>query len=166
MLQFLTFMGACIVRIFQYISNKMQRYTVYSYLETALPVSGATSNHHQEHIQLYLQHLVFVTPLLLPAAIVEEMEFQLFHAKAAGSSNGVTNTRCCKFNCMRSWWWVVVPPETCRAVSRWNKLCNVASCWIYIETLRNCWHILYFRNSKIKFLMPGTRIPVQAFTFP
>ena len=59
---------------FLYISNKMQRYTVYLYLETALHVSGGTSTHHQELIKLYLQHLVFVTPLLLPAAIVEEME--------------------------------------------------------------------------------------------
>jgi hypothetical protein len=69
-------MGPCIVNIFQYTcrSNKMQRYTLYLYLETALHVSGATSNHHQEHIQLYLQHLVFVTPLLLSAAIVEELE--------------------------------------------------------------------------------------------
>jgi len=50
--------------------------TLYSllYLETALHVSGGTSIHHQERIQLYLQHLVFVTPLLLPAAIVEELE--------------------------------------------------------------------------------------------
>jgi hypothetical protein len=39
--------------------------------------------HHQELKELNLEHLVFVTPLLLPAAI------------AAGSSNGVTNTRCC-----------------------------------------------------------------------
>jgi hypothetical protein len=45
---YLTFMGPCIVSIFQYISNKMQRYTVYLYLETALrfgwhfhPSSGA-----------------------------------------------------------------------------------------------------------------------------
>jgi hypothetical protein len=44
------------------------------YLETALHVSGGTSTHHQERKQLYLQHLVFVTPLLLPAAIVEELE--------------------------------------------------------------------------------------------
>jgi hypothetical protein len=47
------------------------------YLETALLVSGGTSTHHQERKQLYLQHLVFVTLLLLPAAI------------AAGSSNSV-----------------------------------------------------------------------------
>jgi hypothetical protein len=44
------------------------------YLETALHVSGGTSTHHQERIQLYLQHMVFVTPLLLSAAIVEELE--------------------------------------------------------------------------------------------
>jgi hypothetical protein len=69
-------MGPCIVIIFQHISNKMQLCTVYLYLETALHVSGDT--HHQERKQLYLQHLVFVTPLLLPAAI------------AASSSNGVT----------------------------------------------------------------------------
>ena len=56
----------------------MQRYTIYLYLESALDVSGGTSTHHQEHTQLYLQHLVFVTPLLPPAAIVEELEL-VFH---------------------------------------------------------------------------------------
>jgi hypothetical protein len=66
----LTFIGPCIVSI----SNKKQRYTVYLYLKTALHVSGGTSTHHQERIQLYLQHLVFITPLLLSAAIVEELE--------------------------------------------------------------------------------------------
>jgi len=60
------------------------------YLETTLNVSGGISTHHQERIQLYLQHLVFVTPLLLLATI------------AAGSSNGVTDTRCCRYSCMRS----------------------------------------------------------------
>jgi hypothetical protein len=52
----------------------MQRHTVYLYVETALHVSGGTSTHHQERIQLYLQHLVFVTLLLLSVAIMEEME--------------------------------------------------------------------------------------------
>jgi hypothetical protein len=69
-------MDPCIVSVFQYtcMSNKMQLYTVYLYLETALHVSGGTSTHHQERIQLYLQHLVFFTPLLLSAAFVEELE--------------------------------------------------------------------------------------------
>jgi hypothetical protein len=63
-------MGKFIVSI----SKKMQRHTVYLYLETTLHVSDGTSTHHQERIQLYRQHLVFVTPLLLSAAIVEELE--------------------------------------------------------------------------------------------
>jgi hypothetical protein len=52
----------------------MQRYTVYLYVETALHILNGTSTHHQERLQLYLQHLVFVTLLLLSAAIVEELE--------------------------------------------------------------------------------------------
>jgi hypothetical protein len=55
-------------------SNKMQRYTVYLYLETALHVSGGISTHHHESIQLYLQHLVWRTP---PTA--HSNRFQLFH---------------------------------------------------------------------------------------
>ena len=82
-----------------YIQQNATLHTLF-YLETALHVSGGTNTHHQERKQLYLQHLVFVTPL------------------AAGRSNGVTNTTCCRYSCLRSWWWVVVPPETCRAVSR------------------------------------------------
>src|SRR5215475_5455712 len=99
----LTFMGPCIVSI----SNKMQRYTVYLYLETALHVSGGTSTHHQERIQLYLQHLVFVTPLLLCAVggVRHPQHTQtgsISSTIAADSSNGVTNTRCCRYSCMRS----------------------------------------------------------------
>ena len=73
-------MGPSIVIIFQYISNKMQRYTFYLYLETALHVLHGISTHHQEYTQLYLQHLALVRPLLLPAA---------------GSSNGFTDTAVC-----------------------------------------------------------------------
>ena len=86
-------MGPCIVNIFQYIYNKMPCYTVYLYLETALHTSGGTSTHHQDRIQLYLQHLVFVRPLLLPAAS-GNVDVEQF-------------------------------PDI-------NKLCNVASCCIYI----------------------------------
>ena len=90
--------------LFQYMSNKMQLYTLYLYLKTALHVSGGTATHHQERIQLYLQHLVFVTPIMLSAAIVEELEleFQLLHPKHEEQY-----------------------PDL-------NKLCNVASFWIYI----------------------------------
>jgi hypothetical protein len=97
----------------------MQRYTVYLYLETALHVFGGISTNHQERIQLYLQYLLFVTPLLLSAAIVEELEpvvcavDGVHHPQhtqtgsnsctiAADSSNGVTNTRCRTCSCMHS----------------------------------------------------------------
>ena len=43
------------------------------YPETALHVSGGTITHLQERRHLYLQHLVFVTPSLLPVAIVQEL---------------------------------------------------------------------------------------------
>ena len=50
-------------------------FTQFTYFwKTALHVSGGISTHHQEHTQLYLQNLVLVKPLLLPAAIVEELE--------------------------------------------------------------------------------------------
>jgi len=105
------------------------------YLETALHVSGGTTTHQQERKQLYLQHLVFVTPYCyLPLSWKSWNWFEcavggLRHPQytqtgsssskiAADSSNGVTNTRCCRYSCLCSLLWVVVPPETCRAVSR------------------------------------------------
>ena len=98
------------------------------HLETALHISGGTTTHHQERKQLYLQHVVFVRPLLLPAAIAktglhvsggttthhqERKQLYLQHvifvrplllpaAIAAGSSNGLTNTTCCRYSCLRS----------------------------------------------------------------
>jgi hypothetical protein len=71
------------ILIYSYIQQDVTFHSLF-YLETALHVSGGTSTHHKEHKQLYLQHLVFVTPLLLSVA------------RAAGSSNGVKNTRCCR----------------------------------------------------------------------
>jgi len=115
-----TMHGQPTINILIYVQQYATLHSLF-HLETALHVSDVTTTHHQELIQLYLQHLVFVRPLLLPAVI------------AAGSSNGLTNTRCWRYSCLRSWWWVEVPPETCRAVSRWNKLCNVAYCWTYIR---------------------------------
>ena len=58
--------------MFQSITNKMQRYTVYFckllYIFRVDPPPIIRS------LTLYVQHLVFVTPLLLPAATVEESQ--------------------------------------------------------------------------------------------
>jgi len=34
------------------------------------------------------------------------------------SSNGLNNARYCRYSDMSSWWWVEMPPVTCRAVCR------------------------------------------------
>ena len=86
---------------FYYISNKMQRYTVYLYLETAVHVSGCTSTHHQEHIQLYLQHAVDT----------------VVYAPDDG--------------------WRYSPKHVEQFLDI-NKLCNVASCWIYSRIYLRC----------------------------
>jgi hypothetical protein len=65
------------------------------YLETDLHVLGGTSTHHQEYMQLYLRHLVLITPLLLPAAI------------AAGSSNGLIITTSCIIHYLNPNSWTV-----------------------------------------------------------
>jgi hypothetical protein len=52
---------------------------------------------------------------------------------AADSSNGVKNNRCSRYICLRSWWWVVYHEKQVEQFPDINKLCNVASCWIYIR---------------------------------
>jgi hypothetical protein len=82
----------------------MQSHRVHLYLETALNVSGGTSTHHQERIQLYLQHLVIVTPLLLPAAITVDIV-------VCAPNDG--------------WWY---HPKHVEQFPDINKMCKVASC--------------------------------------
>jgi len=99
--------------ILQYIPIYIQQDTTLHslfYLKTALHVSGGTSTHHQERKQLYLQHLVFVTPLLLPVAIVEELGLVWV---------------CCGWRILKYYYDI-------------NKLYNVVSCWIYIRILLWC----------------------------
>ena len=84
----------------------MQCYTVYLSVENAPHVSGGISAHHQECIQLYLQRLVLVKPLLLPVAVITVVcapdDGRRYHPKHVEQF-----------------------PEI-------NELCNIASCWIYI----------------------------------
>ena len=59
--------------------------------KTALHVLGGIFN-HQEHIQLYLQHLVLVKPLLLPTTIAEELELVLVWCGAVATAPKQINT--------------------------------------------------------------------------
>jgi hypothetical protein len=123
----LTFMGPCFLSIFQYMSNRMQRYTVHLYLETALHVSGGTSTHHQESIQLYLQH------------------FFICH----------TVTAICRYRGRvgtgLSVLWVAYAstPEQFPDIS---KLCKVVSCWIYIGVLFGAHSILHISKIRVNNL--------------
>ena len=91
-----------LLRIFWYISNNMQLCTLYLSLQTALHVSSGISNHHQEHTQLYLQHLALAKLLLLPAVIMKSWNCSSNSSTtAAGSSNVLTSTRCCTYSCVR-----------------------------------------------------------------
>jgi hypothetical protein len=95
--------------------------------------------------------------------------------KVADGNNGVTNARCC----MRSWWRVEVPPETCWAVCRYNKLCNVPYCWIYIGLFLQCtdtWtlNLIFLPSKHVGAVGWGTalqagrsqvRFPIASFEF-
>jgi len=81
-----------------YISNKMQRYTVYFiwkllHIFWVVPPPIIRSTYNCIYSIWYLSHRYCYLPLV------------------AGSCNGVTNTRCCSYSCMCSWWWVGIPPE-------------------------------------------------------
>jgi hypothetical protein len=69
----LTFKGPCIANVFPSITKKMQCYTIRSILQNALQVSGGSLANHQG-FKLYIEHRVFVKLLLLPFAIVEELD--------------------------------------------------------------------------------------------
>jgi len=61
------------IPIYSYIQQDANLHSLL-YLESVLHISGVTSIHHQECIQLYLHNLAIVTPLLLSAVLVEELE--------------------------------------------------------------------------------------------
>ena len=63
---------------------------------------------------LYMFRVVF--PPIIRSTIQFPHHTQTSSTVLAGSSNGLTSTRYCKYSCVCSWWWVEIPPETSRAV--------------------------------------------------
>jgi hypothetical protein len=156
-------MGPCIVSIFQYISNKIQRCTVYLYLETALHVSGGTSTRHQERINCiysiwYLSHHYCYLPLswfeCAVGGVRRPQHTQTgfnYSTKAADSSNGVTNTRCCRYSlCSPGDGWKYHPKHV-EQFPDINKLCKVVSCWKYeyIGILLGAHRILHISRIRV-----------------
>jgi hypothetical protein len=120
------------------IPKNIQQDTLHSlYLETALHVSGGIppiikSVYNCIYSIWYLSHRYCYLPLSWKSWNRFECALGgLCHAQhtqtgsnsstiEADSSNGVSNTWCCRYICMRSWWWMKLPPEICRAVSRYK----------------------------------------------
>jgi len=73
---------------------------------------------------------------------------------AKGSRDGLTSDRCCDYSYMCSWWWVELPPETCRksSLQKCNKLYTVASHWIIIHK------VVISRSSRDKMVYKQTWI--------
>jgi hypothetical protein len=91
------------------------------YLETSVHVSSGTTTHHQERIQMYLQHLVFVTPLLLSAAFVEKVAVTVWQIPDSVDTVVCTPDDGWRYHSKH----VEQFPDI-------KKLCKAASCWIYI----------------------------------
>jgi len=88
--------------------------------------------------------LGIVKPIVLPDAIVDEMELRSTSSTiAAGSSIGLTIPNIvCTVLC--SWWWTEEPPETCRAIYRnkeIEKTLHLLGCileWRVLRCLLSC----------------------------
>jgi hypothetical protein len=68
------------------------------YLTIALRVSGIIITHFQEHKTTVTTASGNRYTVLLSAAIVKELELQLFH-DSSRQQYGVTVTRCCSYSC-------------------------------------------------------------------
>ena len=94
----------------------------------------------QRYAVYYLWKLLYMFRVVSPP-IIRSTYNCIYSICYLSNCNSLTSTRCCRYSCMCSWWWVEIPPETCRAVSRDNKLRNVVSCWIYIRI-----HLFFLLN--------------------
>jgi hypothetical protein len=102
------------------------------------PLSG-------EH-KLYLQHLVFVR-LRHPQHTQTGSNSSTI---AADISNGVTNTRCCRYSlCAPDNGWKYHLKHV-KQFPDINKLCNIVSCWIYIGIILGAHHILHISRIGVK----------------
>ena len=110
--------GPCIVNIFQIMTNKMQRYTVFYLCELPYMFQVDPPTHHQEHNTV---------------------------SRASGICQTVTATCRCRGRVGNADTFVCAPddgwryhPKHVEQFPDINKLCYVASCWIYIRIYLRC----------------------------
>ena len=174
-------MGPCIVSIFQYISNKMQRYTVYFiwkllYTFRVVLPHIIRSAYNCIYSIRYLSHRYYYLPLSWKSW----NWFDVRHPQhtqtssnsstiAADNSNGVTNTRYCRYTLCAPDDEQKYHPKHVEQFPDINKLCNVASCWIYIRILLGAHYILHIRRIRVKnrasYIQDGRTTTLQMFHF-
>jgi hypothetical protein len=82
--------------------------------------SGSSSAHHQKYKTVHTA-LGIVRTILLPAAIVDEIELRSISSTiAASSSIGLTIPNAVR-RILCSWWWAEKPPETCKQFIELNR---------------------------------------------
>ena len=122
----------------------MQRYTIYLFLWNALHVSGGSSAHHHELKTVYRASDNLSN--LLPVTIV------------AGSSKGLT-----KYPMLYIQFWA--PDDGWRNRPKYvehftgiNKLCNAASCWLYLKIQNYPWKRIIKKGELLSLITIGKYI--------
>ena len=127
------FMGPCIANVFSSTTNKMRRYTIYLFLWNALHVSGGSSAHHQELRTVYtasgtLSKLYCYLPLSWKRWNYLT-KYPMLYKQFWGPDDGRRN-----------------PLKHVGHFTEINKLCNVASFWLYLEILSQCTKPMNVKN--------------------
>jgi hypothetical protein len=123
--------------IYIYINNypkKMQKYTAYFYIQTALHVSNGNSTHHQELISLYLQYLALLRPYcyLSGKCLAGNCSSQPDTFKTGSSTVSIMpNTADTAIRALDDEWSYHL--KHVEQFTNINKLYIVPSCWIIID---------------------------------
>jgi hypothetical protein len=105
------YVRSCKIILFHYISNKMQRYTVYFiwelYMFRVVPTPINRSANNFIYSICYLSHHYCYLPLSWKSrtgfSVLQHTQTSSNSSTiAADSSYVVTNTRCCRYSCLRS----------------------------------------------------------------
>jgi hypothetical protein len=92
--------------------------TVFSKHATKFNVHGSV---HHNNILIYIQQDATLHSLFYPETALHVSGGIITHhqeRKQLYLQHLVFVTVRVRYSCLRSWWWVMVPPKTCRAVSR------------------------------------------------
>jgi hypothetical protein len=119
----LTFMGSCIVSIFQYTCTVYPtrcNVTQFIYIWKLLYMFRVVLPHIIRSAYNCIYSIWYLSRRYCYLPLSWRVGTGLSVLWVAYATHSVTNTSCCRYSCMRFWWCVEVPPETCKAVSRYK----------------------------------------------